>query len=256
MQTGRDEGLVQHPRVIRLASAAGELRWVVAGADARHLDLQVIHAEIDAPVLHGQREAPVPAALDAPIGMRLRAQHQRVHDALAQRQRRTPRDPGQLRISLLAETHVEMPAGIGGTRRQPATARIGKGIGVGDVGLDVEHGRVVDHVDVAHVQEAIDRTSRTTERPMGFGRCGDRVARTPRRSRAARGQHLGPPTFVAVEAEDHPEVLPAFEILTACSRPRPARTARCCPGRLGGGGWLPGRIDPVGERGANLPDGV
>jgi hypothetical protein len=85
---------------------------------------------------------------------------------------------------------------------------------VGDVRLDVEHGRSVEHVDVPDVQrEPFDTLEPHRRQPQRIRAMRRARREHPFASReAARRQHLRPPPGVAVEPEQHPDVFPAVEI--------------------------------------------
>src|SRR5262249_17135786 len=85
---------------------------------------------------------------------------------------------------------------------------------VGDVRLQIEDRRAIEHVGVTDVQGqslyAFESHDGHAERigPMGGACCKDTF--TP--ASAAWGEHFGPPTGVEVEPEDHPDQLPTCQV--------------------------------------------
>ena len=128
------------------------------GLDRRDAYSPYIDAEPQPPILDAQREAVLLAA-NPPIRVRLGAERERGGRALAQVQARACFDPLGLLGGRGVPLHVERGDRIERRRTipEPAAARVGDRIRVGHVRLDVEHGRAVEHVDVADVQrEAVD----------------------------------------------------------------------------------------------------
>ncbi len=95
--------------------------------------------------------------------------------------------PAQLRVRWLRK--LDRVAAHWILRFEPATAGVRKRVGVGYIGLDVQHRRAVDHVHAPAHEVAVLRlaTGALPTKPRGLGRCGERVASTPLRPVVLRG---------------------------------------------------------------------
>ena len=152
--------------------------------------------------------------------------------------RSTPRSLSHASCSIACVRERRPPTlGRGSRASSHPPAGVGVRVGVGDVRLEIEHRRPVEQVQLAHVHHEARPPARSspTLRPMGFGRCGERVAKTPILASARGGCTLGfqplPCSHVPVEHEEDPRVVPGARAPRARPRTRGPGRARCAPRR-------------------------
>lgn len=195
-----------------LVRSARELLALVSRAETADDGAAISKLEIDAPVLERKAHA-LPVHANAPVRVRVGAEGQRSDDA------------GLKIVAPFAEP-VDLGARQGAELDlpwrqrivwfEPARACLRVRIGVSHVGLQIQHGRAVEEVHVAHVNEqpvhALDADGAQTEGVRPVGRAGGKDAAL---RRAARGKDLRPPAApgvdVLVENEDDPGIVPGFE---------------------------------------------
>lgn len=232
-----------------------ELRRAIAGRDGKDGDEAPFDSEANAPVFDREPKR-VALALDATIRMRLWAELERPRDGLREVHIVLACQPSCLLRGQLGPCHVKARLGILGQgvtgqivheRSEPARARRRNGIRIRDIGLDIEHRRSVEHIDIADMQHEpfhrleLDDTEADRIRTM---RRSCREHAPP--SLAARRQHLRAPAFVEVKPKDDEEVFPALEILERVLVIAPGKQLDRA-GDAFGGGRLPGSADPVAK---------
>ncbi len=99
------------------------------------------------------------------------------------------------------------------------------------------------------------RSSRTTDMPVGLGRCGSEWQRLLAPRRATGWQHLQAPAAVLVKPEQDPDQLPARQVFESVLEVPSRQQFDACGGAARSRG-LPGRLDLGFERTANVADGV
>ena len=164
---------------------AGKLRIAITGPNLVHADSPAFDAEPRPPILHCENEY-LAVAADAPVRLRLGAERERRRHARTQREARARLDPSSLLRRRRVPLHVERRDRIGAV--EPAVARVDDRVGVGDVRLESSTG-VPSSMSMSctcSVSPSM-RSSRTADKPIGFGRCGERVANTPLRPDVLRG---------------------------------------------------------------------
>ena len=141
----------------------------------------------DAPVrVHGedavrdalQDRARWRSAADPQGGRRpVRATHRRRLADRESRVRAAPAGGGTASWKRLSASRQSTPHGF-----EPASLRHRVSVELRDVGLDVEQRRAVEDVEIGDPQRCcpLRPSRRTTERPIGLGRHGERVAKSPR----------------------------------------------------------------------------
>ena len=148
---------------------AFELLPPVAAGHALDVHDAPFDAKAYAPLLVGEDEA-VAVRPDAAVGVRLRAQRQRLRDrsfeigaTLAQE--------GELRARTILEAHLPRGTRIGGC--EPAVGRVRHDVRVLYIRFQIEDGRPVEQIDVAHAQqEPVDREQAKDRQPDGVGPMG------------------------------------------------------------------------------------
>jgi len=131
---------------------------------------------------------------------------------------------------------------------EPAVSGFGDGVGVGNVGLDVDNRRAVEHVDVQdiepqvlHALELHHAQAEWVRSVWGTGReCAAAYV-------AARWLHLRAPAVIEVEPEQHPDVFPAFEV-RQCVLEVPALEELDAAAHALGRARLPRCVHPLTER--------
>ena len=251
----------------RGALRGGELAGPIAGRNGVDGDSPAFDVKSNPPIFHGEEHSVLERA-DAAVRVGLGAEGEGALDGRQEVDGVGSAEPLGLLGGGGAPFDLEAGLGVGGRGDGAARVRGGReglepagagarvGVGVGDVGLDIEDGRAVDEVEVADVEgepvDAVEADGAEAEGVWAVGRSGGED--TAAFAGAPRREDLGSPALVQVEPEEDPDSVKPFEVFEGVLEAVPWDELDGARDVAGGEG-LAGRAHAVGEGGAGDADG-